>query len=370
MERNILWPKDYSFRNQNSSALGATIFQHIGSIQAMIIESDHFFSLMIPFDSNQANQIAALLAVFDEGSFTAAAKFLQRHPTILSKRITELEARLGIRLLGRNTRTIRFTEAGLLYVKRMQAARDAIRDAEDEISAQAVTLSGSLRIALPGAFGRQWIAPFIAEFAMQHPELDLYVNYSDDFIDLIREAYDVAIRVGELKDSRLRASKLCDHDRILAAAPDYLNRYGTPVLPVELRGHRCLVFSGLQSLPFWELYQGAKREQIRVAAPMTSNDNEALLSAAMAGLGILAGGEWLMRKEIAAGKLVRVLPDWRLDNQSAIYLVRPSIKHAPAKIRVFKQWIEKCFYPKAPWMLPSSVGKNGIALDELSASDQ
>lgn len=307
---------------------------------------------MQPFDSHHANQVAALLAVCDAGSFAGAGDLLQRHPTVMSKRIIELESRLGVRLLERNTRTLRFTEAGLLYVKRMRTARDAIIDAEHEIAMHANAPTGTLRLALPGAFGRQWLAPLIARFAMQHAALQVHAEYSDRYVDILGEGYDAAIRVGALQDSRLQATRLCGHDRILAAAPAYVERHGMPLTPSELGRHRCLAFTGLHSHPFWHLQKGGKTEQIKIAATLTSNDNQALLSAALAGAGIMAGGEWLSSAQIANGELLRVLPEWRLDARSAIYFVRPSKTHAAAKTRIFKAWIEAQFSPQAPWLRP------------------
>jgi DNA-binding transcriptional LysR family regulator len=192
----------------------------------------------------------------------------------------------------------------------------------------------------------------VSEFALAYPEVSLEVEYSERFVDIVAEGFDAAIRIGELSDNRLVARKLCDHRRILCAAPAYLQRQGEPKTPADLAGHNCLGFTGLHSYPEWKLTRDGDQQSIRVRSAMVSNDNEALLSAARMGLGILAGGEWLMTRDIDSGQLVRVLPDWQLDADAGVYLVRPSAKYNTATTTAFKHWIEAAFARGAPWQLP------------------
>ncbi len=304
---------------------------------------------MSAFESQYADQIGALLALHDGGTFVQAGKILQRHPTVISKRIAELESRLGVRLVERSTRHVRFTEAGIRYIQRLREAEAVLADAEREVSESAVQATGTLRLALPGALGRMWLAPMIAEFASMNPDLIVHAEYSEQFVDLIGESFDAAIRVGELSDSRLRARKLCDHQRILCASPDYLRKRGMPETPADLVRHNCLGFTGLATYPAWKLSDGSHKETVTVRGNLSSNENSTLLLAAVRGVGIIAGGDWLMSRDIASGQLVRVLPQWRLDARSGIYLVTPSIKHTPAKLKLFKQWIEERFAQKPPW---------------------
>lgn len=304
---------------------------------------------MSAFESQHADQIAALLALQDGGSFAQAGKILQRHPTVISKRIAELESRLGVRLVERSTRHVRFTEAGIRYLQRLREAQAILTDAEREASECAVQATGTLRLALPGALGRMWLAPLIAEFASMNPDLIVHAEYSEHFVDIIDEGFDAAIRVGELTDSRLRARKLCDNQRILCASPEYLRRRGAPETPADLSQHNCLGFTGLATYPAWRLSDGNHKETVTVRGNLSSNENSTLLVAAVRGVGIIAGGDWLMNRDITSGKLVRVLPQWRLDVRSGIYFVMPSIKHTPAKLKLFKSWIEERFSQKPPW---------------------
>jgi len=302
-----------------------------------------------PFSSQYADQFEALLAVGDEGSFAAAARRLQRHPTIVSKRIAELERRLGVRLIERTTRKLSFTESGLRYLQRLREAREMLIAAEDDIASSASRASGLLRLALPGALGRIWLAPLIAQFAREHPDVSIYAEYSDAYVDLIKDGFDAAIRVGSLGDSRLKATRLCANDRILCASPSYIARAGLPAVPGDLRRHNCLGFTGLANFPDWVLSQGSERIAVPVKGTLQSNDNEALLAAAIEGLGIVAGGTWLFSKTLDEKKLLHVLPGWRVDSTAAIYFLRPSSKLAPAKTRIFKKWIEDRFATGTPW---------------------
>lgn len=304
---------------------------------------------MNPFNSKYGDQIAAILALHEGGSFVAASKILQRHPTIISKRISELETRLNVRLVERTTRQLHFTEAGHLYVQRLEAAKSALLSAEDEVSIWAKEASGTLRLALPATMGRIWLSPLIAEFIKEHSNISVHAEYSDSFVDIVTEGYDAAIRIGELPDSRLKATKLCANDRILSASPEYLKRHGLPTTPADLGKHNCLGFTGLSTFPAWKLYKGNQMETVLVRGSLTSNDNEALLAAALSGLGIIAGGSWLVSHQIMQGQLVHVLPEWRLDLKSAVYFIRPSARHAPAKTKTFKQWIERRFAINPPW---------------------
>ncbi|MBI7169813.1 LysR family transcriptional regulator [Pseudomonas aeruginosa] len=304
---------------------------------------------MQPFDSRQADEVATLLALAEHGSFAAAGRALQRHPSVLSKRLGALERRLGIRLVERTTRQLRFTDEGERLASRFRQAVDLLDEAEHEASLGAAQLRGRLRIALPSAMGRLWLGPLLAEFALAHPQVVLETDYSERFVDIIAEGFDLAIRVGELADSRLVARRLCAHRRILGAAPDYLKRHGVPRIPADLAAHNCLGFSGLHSYPEWKLTRQDEQQPVRVRGSMVSNDNEALLCAARQGLGIFAAGEWLMSRDLEAVRLVRVLPEWQLDADAGVYLVRPSARYATAAASAFRQWVEARFAAGPPW---------------------
>lgn len=292
---------------------------------------------------HRSDENAALIAVADSLSFVGAGRALQRHPTIVSKRIAAMERRLGIRLIERTTRQVRLTEAGALLATRLKAAEALVAEAEAEASADAAELRGLLRLAFPGAMGRLWLAPMLPEFLRAHPLLKVEVDYSESYVDLVARGYDAAVRVGALSDSRLSARKIATHRRILCASPSYLEARGTPSTPRDLLRHNCLGFSKLASYPEWRLADGVREETVLAAGSLTSNDSEALLAAAKADVGILGAGAWLMRRDLERGALIRVLPGWHLNPEGSIFLVRPSSRLAPAKTEAFSTWIAKRF---------------------------
>ena len=193
----------------------------------------------------ELDELAALLALAAEGSFVAAGRALNRHPTIVSKRIAALEDRL----VERTTRQVRLTPAGTRLAERSAEAAQWLAQAQEEAAEGAARIRGRLRIALPAALGRMWIAPALPRFLALHPALRVEVDFAEAFVDLIAEGHDAAPRVGALKDSRLVARKLADHRRILTAAPDYLRRHGLPETPGDLARHRCLEFTGFAAFP-------------------------------------------------------------------------------------------------------------------------
>lgn len=305
-------------------------------------------------DNPHSDEIAAFLAVAAQGSFVAAGRLLERHPTVISKRVAAMEKRLGVRLVERSTRQVRITVVGEQLEQRLRAALGMIAEAEQQAISGAAEVRGVLRLALPAAMGRLCIGPLLPEFLEAHPRVSIVADYSERLVDIIDEGFDLAIRIGELEDNRLIAKKLCDHRRILCASPAYLERHGVPQAPAQLGEHNCLRFSGLASFPQWRMYAGERQVSVTPRGNLTANDSESLLAAARAGAGILGAGEWLMSRDLAAGTLVRVLPEWQLDPTGGVYLVRPSARFPAATVLAFKQWIEARFDPLPPWMKQES----------------
>jgi DNA-binding transcriptional LysR family regulator len=305
-------------------------------------------------DSQQTDELATLLALSEQHSFAAAARVLERHPSVLSKRIQALERRLGVRLVERTTRRLSLTREGLQLVEKVRQAANWIRDAEREAAQGATEVRGRLRLALPATMGRRWISPMVAGFALAYPEVVLEVEYSERIVDVVGERFDAAIRIGNLPDSGLVATRLCDQYRILCASAAYLARCPAPASPADLARHNCLGYTGLLSFPEWTLVQADRqgaaptRQSLRVTGSMRSNDNEALLHAALQGVGIVAGSDWHLLPAVQSGALVRVLPEWTLGEAGGIYLVRPSGQYQTAALAAFRQWISERF-AAVPW---------------------
>lgn len=302
-------------------------------------------------NSQHSDEIAAFLAVASQGSFVGAGRLLQRHPTVVSKRLAAMEKRLGVRLVERSTRQVRITETGARLEQRLRSAIDLMNEAQQQASEGASEIRGTLRLALPAAMGRRWLGPMLPEFLKAHPHVSILADYSERLVDIIDEGFDAAIRIGELEDSRLIAKKLSDHRRILCASPAYIRQHGMPESPQDLIRHNCLRFSGLASFPQWRLHRGNELQTVSPKGNLTANDSESLLAAARADAGILGAGDWLMSRDIDAGRLLHVLPDWQLDAAGGVYLVRPSARFPSAVVVAFKQWIESKFIPAPPWAI-------------------
>lgn len=306
----------------------------------------------MPYDlleSRRTDEIAAFLAVAAEGSFVAVGRRLERHPTVISKRVAAMEQRLGVRLVERTTRQLRVTDVGPLLARKLTEAFDMAVEAGHQAAALANDVRGQLRLALPGASGRLWIAPVLPEFMRAHPEVTVTADYSERFVDLISENFDAAVRIGELVDSRLVANSLCINRRIICASPSYLQEKGAPLIPRDLTHHNFLRFTQLESYPMLRLKDETTTQAVNVRGTLASNDSETLLRAAIAGVGVLAAGDWLMSRELAIGKLIRVLPEWSLDAPGNIYFVKLSAKFTSGPVSAFQHWIQSKFASGPIW---------------------
>ena len=296
-------------------------------------------------------EMAALAAVAEQGSFAKAADSLRRDATVLTRRIQALERRLGVRLLERTTRRVTLTEAGARFLARTQDAIAVLMEAQTE-AAEAATgePSGTLRLALPGTFGRRWIAPYLAEFLTRYPRIRIHAEFSNRFVDLIGEGFDAAVRVGVLSDSSLVARKIAERRRLLCASPAYLRRHGTPSRPEDLRSHACLAFTGFSFHPDWTFSdRQGQRVTLRIQGPLVSDDAEALVAASVSGLGIMMCTDWLVGRELADRTLVPILSEWILEDEAGVYAVVPSRGLQPAKTRAFVDWIASRYAPAPPW---------------------
>lgn len=306
-------------------------------------------------DSDKWRQ--AFLAVVDTGSFTAGGRLLGRNASVLSRHVAALEAHLGIRLLERSTRRVATTEAGARYHDKISEAMQLIRAAEVEAQTLASSPSGLLRLTAPAAFGRRWIAPLLPAFLKAYPAVQINVSYLDRYVDIIAEEFDVAVRIGDMADSRIFSRRLADTRRVLCAAPAYL-REAAPIHTVDdLRRVDCLMFTPMSTHPVWHFESGKQGRAVPVAGRMASDDIAALIVAAVAGCGVLMAADWLVAEELNDGRLVEVLPDWRAVGEDGVFLLRPSRRHASAKVRVFGEWLARQF-ADAPWQTRAPAARD------------
>jgi DNA-binding transcriptional LysR family regulator len=293
------------------------------------------------------DELAAFIAVAETGSFVKAGRRIGRDPSILSRRISQIENRLGVRLLSRTTRRVALTEAGSLYYGRVRSIVDELDTANLEASNFAGAPRGLLRIALPVTFGRLSIAPLLPGFLKKYPHIRIDARFADRHVDVVSEEYDVAIRVGMMRDSSLMARKIASFRYLLVASPEYVAERGQPTTPDELLEHSCLGFASYQSWPDWVLSNAGQRKTIRPAGPLVADNSEAVLHGAIEGIGVTLTPDWLAGSALRDGRLVEVLPGWTGPGEGGVYAVMPPGRLIPTKTRVFVDEIANAI--KAGW---------------------
>jgi DNA-binding transcriptional LysR family regulator len=245
------------------------------------------------------------------GSFSAAARECGLSQSHASRIIADLEADLGTRLLSRSTRAVVPTEVGEEFLARIEAVLAALDAAEHDVRGDGV-LRGSLRMSMPTSFGLHTVVPRLATFAAKHPDLHIHLLLEDRRQDLVREAVDVAIRLGRLADSSATAKLISTIPRVIVAAPQYLEGAGVPLAPMDLLKHRIVAGSAAAVPTAWAFELDGEKVTVDLHAHFSTNENEAAVAAARAGLGITSTSEWACRRELERGELVRLLTDWTM----------------------------------------------------------
>jgi DNA-binding transcriptional LysR family regulator len=280
------------------------------------------------------------------GNMSAAGREMGLSPAVISKRISLLEERLGARLFQRTTRQLTLTETGEGYFKRVVDILSLVEEAEDFVSRRNTKPRGLLKVTAPTSFTRLHIAPYLSEFCNRFPDIELDFHLTDSFVDIIREGFDLAVRIGELQDSSLVARKLAPDNRIICASPAYLERHGTPKTLADLDSHVCLS-AGAQD--GWRLDGPDGQRQARVKGNIRSNSAELLREALLSGLGLGLRGTWEVGRELANGSLQTVLPQYRGSSSGAIWAVYPSREFMPAKVNVFIEFLVELYGLEPYW---------------------
>lgn len=298
------------------------------------------------------HSIRLFVAAAELLNISAAGRALGLAPAVASARLAKLETQLGADLLHRTTRKVALSLEGadfLPYAREILAQEDAALAALGHGNPE---VKGTLRFAASSSFAQLYVAPILPEFLDRYPEINVELKLSDTQMDLIEGGYDLALRNYAIEDSSLRGRKLADDTRILCASPDYLARQGLPEAPEDLVQHQLLLF--LNAAPR-ELTGGPERRSCTFPPPAATSrvicdDGAAMRRAAEAGAGICMSSMWSVHQELAKGTLVRVLPDYEVDEQSAIWLVYPKSNALTAKVRVFIDYLlEKIGDPPA-WL--------------------
>ena len=276
----------------------------------------------------------------EAGSLSAAGRILNISPAMMSKRLSRLEARLGVRLIHRTTRRLALTEEGASLHRDLVAILDAIQQAEQRVTNRHRTASGPLRISAPTSFGRLHVAPHVARFLDLHPRVDLQLNLTDAYEDLLAERIDVAIRITSDIPAHLEGHVLAANRRILCASPAYLAAHGTPERIADLSNHRLLAADG--QLP-WRLVNGRARKLVDGQSHVRTNSSEIVRELALTGVGIALRSLWDVGDLIAQGSLVRLLDSWEGPADLAVHAVHPRAAGRPAAVDAFIAFLRESF---------------------------
>ena len=284
----------------------------------------------------EPNDLLLFAHVVDEGSFSRAATRLSLPKSTVSRRVAALEAQLGERLLLRTTRKLTVTDFGMAVLEHARHVVEDVAAAASIAQNRQIEPSGRLRVSMPSDFANIVLAPFLAEFALEHPAITLEVDLSARFVDLIGENFDVAIRMGDLRDdASLAARRMAVLTGSLFAAPAYLARRGTPSEPEALMEHDALRILARTGDPMlWVLTRGDERWEGIPPGRVTANSPELLMRMALSGAGITVVNDHFAMQYLQRGELIHVLPDWRLPPVSA-WAVFPGRRLMPARTRVF-----------------------------------
>jgi len=293
------------------------------------------------------NDIVVFTKVVETRSFTGAGEQLGLPKSTVSRKLAQLEERLGVRLVQRTTRKLALTDVGQAYYERCARIVADLAAAEQLVTDMQATPRGRVRVTAPIDLSMRYLGTIFAEFLAAHPDINIELEATDRIVDLIEEGFDVAVRFGPLPESTLIARRLCRVDGLLCAAPSYLARRGTPATVEELDAHDRVLFTPSPRTQSWTLQEGDATFEFGRPAHFASNNVSAVRDAVLAGAGIALLTDFMVNVDIAQGALVTVLPEWRgrAIDVSAVY---PARQNLPPRLALFLEHLSKALNPP-PW---------------------
>ncbi len=279
------------------------------------------------------HSMAVFRRVVEAKNFSAVARETNMSQSTVSKHIAALEERLGTKLLNRSTRSLKLTEAGKEYYHHCIRILNDFQEAEASVGKGKIKPTGTLRISTSATFGRTYLLPHLKEFFETYPDINIDLLFDDDYVDLVKEGIDLAIRIGPLADSTLIARKIGSSPRVVVASPEYLVKHGRPRKPAHLIKHSCLFYTLQKSPDLWYFNSTQEGdESIRVSGRLKASSPDAICDAALKGLGISIVCEWHARQYIKTGALKVILPDYHPTTYD-IHAVYPERRFVPQKVK-------------------------------------
>ncbi|WP_051202216.1 LysR family transcriptional regulator [Ferrimonas senticii] len=298
-------------------------------------------------------EIKLLLMTVQFGNFSEVARRQDLTPSAVSRKMAQLEHKLGVKLLHRHTRSVSLTAEGQQFVSQCRPMLAQFEQLAASFEQRAEQPSGSVKLSVPVAFGRLHVAPYLQQLLERYPQLNIELQLTDEYVDPAAEGIDLLLRIGVINDSSLRMKVFAKQRYLLAASPEYLGRYGQPQSPTELTDHNCLVFKGIKGLQRW--YFGAEHTSLKafeVGGSLYSNNAELLVQAAIDGAGIVLFPSWLIGDAIQSGKLLPLLSDWHksvsLEPQQICALYLDSDQPAP-KVRAVIDFLAENYGSPVYW---------------------
>ncbi|MBL8270897.1 LysR family transcriptional regulator [Steroidobacter sp.] len=297
---------------------------------------------------NRTGEIEAFLRSVEGGSFAAAAKLLRQTPSAVSRSVARLEARLGVRLLTRTTRSLYVTPEGERFRLQAQKLLLDLDELERSFAADKSEPRGRLRVSASTPFGIHQLLPVLPEFLQRYPKITVDLSLSDAVIDLVGERTDIAIRHGPLPDSSLRARKLGSSRWKVVASPEYLQRHGAPKTPADLDAHNCLNFNYRRSVEGWTFRAGSRTKQYHVTGNFLGNSGEALRLMAIGGAGVARLADFLVGADVRAGRLVSLLEDYIKADSEDVHALYIGHSRLATRVRVFVDFlVERLSLPES-----------------------
>lgn len=288
---------------------------------------------------DRLDALQALVLAKQFGSFAGAARALGVTRSHISKLIISLEAEYGGALFARSTRAVALTSAGSTLHDYAMDLLAIAAEAREAMAALQGAAAGPLRVNAPMSFGKLVLAPLLPGFLAQHPQIELRVELNDRLLDPFEHGFDLTLRIAELADSSLAARRMCGVPRAIYAAPSYLQAQGVPDSPQALKAHRCLNYAHVNTGHVWRLGKGREKANVAVGGPLCSNNGELLVEAAVGGAGLILQPTFLVAGQIAAGRLVPVLPQWQESPEIALYALYPAVRRVPVAVRALIDYL-------------------------------